>query len=94
MLLASPIPRHTRKRFTSSTLFSPASFGTMSLLQQSISNKSRTPAKKASRGHRHEEEEEEEETPARKPAKKTAKRATTRKATKKTASKTSRRKSA
>lgn len=64
----------------------------MTLLQQSISNKSRTPAKKASRAHRHEEEQD--EAPARPAAKKTAKRATTRKATKKTASKTSRRKSA
>lgn len=64
----------------------------MSLLQQSITSKRRTPAKKGARAHRHEEEEE--EAPARQPAKKTAKRATTRKATKKTASKTSRRKSA
>lgn len=66
----------------------------MTLLQQSIASKNRTPAKKtASRAHRHAEEEEDEEAPARHP-KKTAKRATARKAAKKTASKPSRRKSA
>ena len=64
----------------------------MTLLQQSIANKNRTPAKKSSRGHRHEDDED--EAPDRHPAKKTAKRATTRKATKKTAGKTTRRKSA
>jgi DNA end-binding protein Ku len=65
----------------------------MSLLQQSISNKSRTPAKKtASRSSR--QEEDEDEAPPRQASKKTAKRAATRKTTKKTASKTSRRKSA
>lgn len=63
----------------------------MSLLQQSIANKNRTPAKKASRAHRDEDEAEEEA--ARPAAKKTAKRATTRKPAKKT-SKTTRRKSA
>ncbi|HSR65654.1 MAG TPA: Ku protein [Xanthomonadaceae bacterium] len=60
----------------------------MTLLQQSIANKNRTPAKKAAKGHRDEGEEE-----ARPAAKKTAKRATTRKPAKK-AAKTSRRKSA
>ncbi len=64
----------------------------MTLLQQSIANKSRTPAKKAGRA-RADEDEEEEEKPARSAAKKTAKRATTRKAAKKTG-KTTRRKSA
>lgn len=63
----------------------------MSLLQQSLANKSRTPAKKASRA-RHEEDEE--EAPARHPAKKTAKRATTRKPAKKATGKSSGRKSA
>lgn len=62
----------------------------MTLLQQSIANKSRTPAKKASKAHRDEEEGEDEAKPA---AKKTAKRATTRKPAKKT-SKSTRRKSA
>ena len=64
----------------------------MSLLQQSIANKSRTPAKKAGRA-RHGADAEEEEKPARPAAKKTAKRATTRKPAKKTG-KTTRRKSA
>ncbi|MGN6514114.1 MAG: Ku protein [Lysobacteraceae bacterium] len=63
----------------------------MSLLQQSIANNSRTPAKKASRAQR--DEDEAGERPARAAAKKTAKRATTRKAAKKTG-KTTRRKSA
>ena len=66
----------------------------MTLLQQSIANKNRTPAKKASRGHAHAADEDEDEAPARQPAKKTAKRATTRKPAKKTAGKTTRRKSA
>jgi DNA end-binding protein Ku len=62
----------------------------MTLLQQSIANKSRTPAKKASKARHDEDEGEEEARPA---AKKTAKRATTRKPAKKTG-KTTRRKSA
>ena len=62
----------------------------MSLLQQSIANKSRTPAKKASKARQEEEAEEQSARPA---AKKTAKRATTRKPAKKTG-KTTRRKSA
>ncbi|NUS39808.1 MAG: Ku protein [Lysobacter sp.] len=63
----------------------------MSLLQQSIANKSRTPAKKTAKAHRGEDAADEE--PARPATKKTAKRATTRKPAKKTG-KTTRRKSA
>ena len=64
----------------------------MTLLQQSIANKSRTPAKKPSKG-RHDGDGGEEEEGTRPATKKTAKRATTRKPAKKT-SKTTRRKSA
>jgi DNA end-binding protein Ku len=64
----------------------------MSLLQQSIANKSRTPAKKAKAAARDEDEAEDEgKAPARKPAKRAG---GARKAAKKTAAKSSRRKSA
>ena len=63
----------------------------MSLLQQSIASKNRTPAKKAAKAAPADEEGGEDEAPARKPAKRAG---TARKAAKKAPAKSSRRKSA